>query len=161
MTESFQIVPAGLKPLWLVAPVAVLLLLAIAILGRAAVAANQARFELSAAGLRLRGDIYGRFIPARELRTEAAEQIDLRERPEFAPRSRTGGSSLPGYRAGWFRLRNGERALLYLTDPTRVVRIPTRSGYVVQLSVAEPERFLRALHDVRPPTANDDTRIRQ
>ena len=35
---------------------------------------------------------------------------------QLRPGLRTMGTGLPGYRAGWFRLRNGEKALLYLTE---------------------------------------------
>ena len=55
------------------------------------------------------------------------------------------GTGLPGYQSGWFRLRNGERALLYLTDRTRAVYVPTTAGFSVLLSPAEPDRFIAAL----------------
>jgi hypothetical protein len=56
------------------------------------------------------------------------------------------GTGLPGYQAGWFRLRNGDRALLYLTDRSKAVYVPTTEGYGVLLSPAEPEQFLAALN---------------
>ena len=74
--------------------------------------------------------------------------MDLTESREYQPRWRTFGTGLPGYRAGWFRLRNREKALLYVTDGSRVVYIPTRDNYSVLLSVAEPERFLQALSGI-------------
>ena len=55
------------------------------------------------------------------------------------------GTGLPGYLAGWFKLQNGEKALLYVTYTSSVVRIPTRNGYQVLLSVQDPHRFLEAL----------------
>jgi hypothetical protein len=58
------------------------------------------------------------------------------------------GTGLPGYRAGWFRLRNGEKALLYLTDANRAVYIPTTAGYGVLFSPVDPEAFLAALANV-------------
>jgi hypothetical protein len=61
---------------------------------------------------------------------------------------RTMGTSMPGYRAGWFRLRNGEKALLYLTDWSRVVYVPTTAGYGLLLSPSEPDQFLAAVHAV-------------
>jgi Bacterial PH domain len=62
------------------------------------------------------------------------------------------GTAMPGYLSGWFRLRDGEKALLYLTDRTRAVYVPTRSGYSVLLSVTEPERFLARLREIAPGT---------
>jgi hypothetical protein len=55
------------------------------------------------------------------------------------------GTGLPGYRAGWFRLKNGERALVYLTDDRRAVYVPTTAGYSVLVSPGEPDQFLAAL----------------
>jgi len=49
---------------------------------------------------------------------------------------------VPGYRSGWFRLANGTKALLYVTDPNKVVQVPTTAGYTVLLSVAETDQFV-------------------
>ena len=65
------------------------------------------------------------------------------------------GTALGGYSAGWFRLRSGEKALLYLTDRRRVVYIPTLDGYSLLLSQGEPRRFLDALHDATGGTAGN------
>ena len=51
---------------------------------------------------------------------------------------------MPGYNAGWFRLKNGSKALLALTDRSSVVYIPTTEDYSILLSVADPEAFLAA-----------------
>jgi len=40
---------------------------------------------------------------------------------------------------------NGEKALLYVTDPKRVVRVPTTAGYSLLLSVAETDDFVEQL----------------
>ena len=56
------------------------------------------------------------------------------------------GTSFSGYQAGWFRLRNGDSALLYLTDRQKAVYVPTIDGYGVLLSPSEPETFLSALN---------------
>jgi hypothetical protein len=84
-------------------------------------------------------------IPASQLRTAEAVRVDFAASPELRPRRRTMGTGLPGYQSGWFRLHNGERALLYLTDRTRAVHVPTTEGYSLLLSPAEPDAFLAAL----------------
>ena len=71
--------------------------------------------------------------------------MDLTAEREYRPSWRTNGVGLPGYSAGWFKLSNGQKALAFLTDRTRVVYLPTRAGYVLLLSVASPQEFLRAL----------------
>jgi hypothetical protein len=55
---------------------------------------------------------------------------------------------LPGYHAGWFWLRNGDKALLYLTDRSKAVYVQTTEGYGVMVSPSEPEKFVAALNRI-------------
>jgi hypothetical protein len=128
--------------------VALVLFVALGIPLASLLGARSARFEVSPEGLRLRGDLYGRLIPVGDLRGAAARRVDFAREPALQPRVRTLGTALPGYRAGWFRLRNGEKALLYLTDRARAVYIPTNVGYSVLLSPRDPDGFLQALRAV-------------
>jgi hypothetical protein len=106
------------------------------------------RFEISPQGLRIRGDLfYSRTIAASELMLEGARPLDLSATPEYKPKWRTNGTGLPGYKAGWFKLQNGQKALLFVGDSKRVVYIPVRSGYSLLLSVTDAEQFLAALHN--------------
>lgn len=145
MTETFPIVPGQLRLLWVVVPILLVILSASVAIGFSLTGARQARFEVSPAGLQLRGDFYGRLVPATALRLAEARPVDLRVDRALAPVARTGGTAVPGYRAGWFRLRDGERALLYVTDPSRVAYVPTRAGYSILVSVADPAAFLTSL----------------
>ncbi len=150
MVETFPIVPGQIRIVWL-AVVAVLIGgAAVGTLLYSLASARTARFEVSPAGLRLRGDFYGRLIPASALRLDSARAVDLRTDRQLAPAARTVGTALPGYRSGWFRLRDGQRALLYVTDSTRVAYIPTTRGYAVLVSVADPDAFLSALRSAVP-----------
>ena len=74
-----------------------------------------------------------------------ARRVDFSVTPELVPARRTLGTGLPRYQSGWFRLKNGEKALLYLTDRSRAVYIPTTAGYSVVISPANPDAFLEAL----------------
>lgn len=149
--ESFAIVPGPSRGLWVFfALILVILLIAAAVLLVTVRGARVSQFELSDAGLRLRGDLYGRMIPADSLRGGAARIVDLANTPELQPGWRRMGTGLPGYRAGWFRLRNGEKALVYLTETSRTVYVPTRSGYSVMLTPQQPERFLDRLRAIAP-----------
>jgi hypothetical protein len=148
---TFHIVPYGGRALWvLMAVVFAVIAIGGAMLAISARGARSSRFEVSADGLRLVGDLYGRTIPARDLRGAGIRVVDLGSERELAPASRTMGTALPGYRAGWFRLRNGEKALLYVTDTHRVVYVPTRMGYAVLLSAADPDSLVAALRAVAP-----------
>ncbi len=145
MTETFPIVPGHVRVLWLVVPLLLVVLGAVSALAWSLSGARNARFEVSPSGLRLRGDFYGRLIPAGDLRLETARAVDLQTDGTLQPVTRSLGTALPGYRSGWFRLRGGERALLYVTDPSLVAYIPTRAGYSVMVSVADPAAFLASL----------------
>lgn len=143
--QEFTIAPAGLKPLWVLIPVLVILLVVLAIVGRSILGSRTATFQVSPDGLRLRGDFFGRLIPAASLRTADARRVDLGGDSPYRPRLRTMGTGLPGYQTGWFRLANGESALLFLTDRSKAVLVPTTLGYSVLISPADPDGFLAAL----------------
>lgn len=152
MIETFPIVPGQVRMLWVIGPLLLVILIPGVLLVLTLRGSRDARFEVSAAGLRLRGDMYGRMIPAAALRVDDARAVDLNVDRSLAPSVRTGGTALPGYRAGWFRLRSGERALLYLTDQSHVAYVPTREGYSVLVSVADPPAFVAALRRSTSPT---------
>jgi len=76
---------------------------------------------------------------------DEARAVDLASERGLQPVARTLGTAVPGYRSGWFALRDGERALLYVTDTRRVAYVPTRKGYGVLVSVADPEGFVESL----------------
>ena len=144
--DTFPIAPAATRALWLVPALMVVVLVPVLILvGVSLRGSRAARFEVSPTGLRLEGDLYGRTIPAGQLRTRDARRVDFAADPALAPKLRTMGTGLPGYQAGWFRLKNGEKALLYLTDRSRAVYVPTTAGYSVLLSPADPDGFIAAI----------------
>lgn len=143
--QEFAIAPAGMKPLWVLIPVALVLALVVTILAVSLVGSRTAQFGVSAEAVRIRGDFYGRVIPIGQLRVDAARRVDLSQASELRPGVRTMGTGLPGYQSGWFRLANGERALLYLTDRQKAVYVPTTLGYSLLLSPDDPDGFLAAL----------------
>jgi hypothetical protein len=147
----FPIAPADSRYFWLLIPVIIILLGAIGLLATSLRGAHASRFEIRADGLRLEGDLYGRLLPKAQLRVDLARRVDLTREEQLRPKWRRIGTALPGYQSGWFRLRNGEKALLYLTDRTRAVYIPTTAGYSLLLSPADPDGFLAQLRSVLRP----------
>jgi Bacterial PH domain len=150
MTEVFPMVPAPARALWFLAGIGAVLAALIGVFAFIAYSSQTVRFEVSPAGLRLRGDFFGRAIPAGSIVLGEARAADFAREPALRPARRTWGTALPGYVAGWCRLRSGESALLYLTDRSRAVYVPTREGFAVLVSVNDPEAFLRALRAVAP-----------
>jgi hypothetical protein len=151
--ETFPMAPVTTRALWLFLPIGLLLVGVAVMLTLVALGPSRARYELSSDGLLLRGDIYGRRpIATADLRGGAARIVDLDRESDLRPALRTFGTALPGYRSGWFRLRNGDKALVSLSDPHRVVYVPTTQGYVLLLSPSQPDHFLEALRKVAPAT---------
>jgi hypothetical protein len=68
--QVFSIAPAGMKPLWVLFPVALILIFVVSLLALSVWGSRGARFEVTEGGLQLRGDLYGRFIPAASLRVD-------------------------------------------------------------------------------------------
>jgi len=155
MVETFEIVPATGKGPLLLWPIAVLVLLVglvVPLLLRSSLhASRNARFDLSSEGLRLHGEVLWRsWVPAAELRGHAARVVDLDTETTLALAARTAGTGLPGYAAGWHRLNDGQKALVYVTRRQGVVYVPTTSGFSVLLSVTEPERMVARLREIAP-----------
>jgi hypothetical protein len=141
----FPMIPAASKSLWFFAIIGLILVGALLMMGWVAWSMRHATFTVSNEGLRLQGDLYGRLIPLKSLKLDEAVVTNLNTDRDHQPKWRTMGTGLPGYAAGWFKLRNGTKALLYVTDRTHVARIPTTEGYTVMLSVADPTALIEAL----------------
>jgi hypothetical protein len=106
MKQVFPIIPASSGPLWFLAVLVVLLTSLLILFAWIAWSSRNLRFELSPDGLHIAGGLYGRTIAADSLMTEQAQMLDLSLDYEHQLKWRTNGVGLPGYKAGWFRLRS-------------------------------------------------------
>ena len=95
--------------------------------------------------LQLHLPIYGRSIPLASLDIDSARIANLDETRELKPRWPTNGIGMPGYAVGWFKLRNGEKALAAVTASQKVVYMKTSEGYSLLLSLEQPQQFLDQL----------------
>ncbi|MDR3637250.1 MAG: PH domain-containing protein [Isosphaeraceae bacterium] len=102
-------------------------------------------FEVSSQGVTIQGDLYGRFLPASSLQVPLARLVDLDQEPGYRPWIKINGVGLPSYHSGWFRLRNREKALIFLTRTNVAVYVPTTSGYAVLITPERPAEFLATL----------------
>jgi hypothetical protein len=87
--------------------------------------------------------------PIADLDLDAARVVDLDAEPGLQPTFRLLGTSLPGYRTGWFYLRDRSRAFLVVTDAKRVLVLPRRDAGPVLLSACKPDALLAALRRAR------------
>lgn len=145
MAEVFPIVPASAKPLWFLGAICALLLAVFGALAYTAWSARNSRVEVVAGELRVVGDFWGRSVPLTSLVLDRAEIVDVGGASPLRPRRRTLGTGMPGYASGWFRLANGEKALVYLTRRDAVVYLPTSLDFSLLLSVERPRELLAAL----------------
>lgn len=89
----------------------------------------------------------------RELQLAQARAVDLEEHTGLKPMLKTNGVSLPGYHSGWFRLRNGRRALVAIAGGTRVVHVATTRDYDLLLQPRQPRALLQRMKALAPADA--------
>lgn len=141
MERVFGIIPASSGPFIFIWVISLILIVVIGLLVYVGYSSRHINFAVNDQGLRIGPGFYGRFIPKEDINTEGVKVINLNTDSEYKPKWRTNGAGLPGYSAGWFKLQNKEKALLFVTDRSRVVYIPTNKDYSVLLSVREAEEF--------------------
>lgn len=98
--------------------------------------------------LTLDAALYGRSIPLSAIRLGDVRAVHVAEGMPLAPKLRTNGIGLPGFRLGWFRLGNGERALLAMSGAGQAVYLPTTEGYSLLVTLRRPVAFIEALRIV-------------
>lgn len=140
--QVFEMAQTGQRGVWIVLFLILTVMTIVAAL--IFIGSRPPKFEVTAEGLQIRGGLFGRTIPASQLRLDEAKIVDLSASEELRPRWRTMGIGLPGYQAGWFRLRNKEKALVFL-NRNRALYVPTTAGYSLLISPADPDALLGAM----------------
>ncbi len=114
-------------------------------LGSAAIGRSIFRRKIRIEGKALLTGIFGWRVPVSELDLDAAAVLDLNLHRELQPTLKLAGTAMPGYRSGWFRLRDKRIAYLVLTDWQHVLVLPRRDGKVFLLGPQRPDALLTAL----------------
>lgn len=109
------------------------------------------RLALDPKGLRVVTGSHRVQLALSELDLERARVLDLHERQEFTPRPTLNGAFLPGFQSGWYRLRDGSRALVARAGGSRVLWIPTARDFGLLLQPRRPQELLRALREAADP----------
>ncbi len=147
-TDVFQIVPAIDRWHWfwlILVFTVVLVVLAVGAAIYSVWAAKKTWVELGPVSMRIHSGFYSRTVALSDLLLEQARVLDLNEERQFRPSIRTNGIGMPGLQAGWFRLKNKEKALVFVSDRSRVAYLPTRKGYSLMFSLESPVVFLERL----------------
>jgi Bacterial PH domain len=143
--QVFPIIPAQSTVYLILIPILLIVFIGGGVATYAAFSSRHVKFEVSSDGITIRGDMFGRFVPKDKMVLKSARAVDLSKETNLSLKWRTGGTSYPGYKSGWFRLANDSKALVFITDPHSVVYVPTVDGSCLMMSVANPEQFLAAL----------------
>ena len=105
------------------------------------------RLLLDADGIEVATTFYKQRIAFAEMKLETARVIRLDEHPELKPLLKSNGYALPGFRSGWFRLRNWQKAFVATSDGERVLWLPTSRGFGLLLQPRDPQRLLDCLRE--------------
>ena len=106
------------------------------------------RLVLRATDVGVATGAHRQLIAYAELDLERARVLDLDEQLEFKPRLKTNGISLPGFQTGWYRLRNGNRALVARSGGKQALWVPTTRDFGLLLQPQVPPRkLLQALRE--------------
>ncbi|MBL8214550.1 MAG: hypothetical protein JNK87_27760 [Bryobacterales bacterium] len=149
MRQVFEIVPASGSAIQFFALILAIPLAMVVLFAFFWYSMRHTTFEVSADGIRIRGDVYGRTIPLDQLRLEKAKVYNMAEDAEHGLSWRTNGVGMPGYSSGWFRLKNGEKALVFLTARNRVLYVPTSEDYALVVSPKDSDALLQALREAK------------
>lgn len=75
---------------------------------------------------------------------DGAKLVNLENSKDLRPKWRLWGAAMPGLSSGLFKLYNGDKAHVYITDKSKIVYIPTQNGSIL-LSLVRPKEFLDTL----------------
>ena len=96
-------------------------------------------------GILVNTGIVARRFPLSTLRAGSIRTVSFREHVELRPVIRTWGIGMPGLACGWFRLRNGAKALCILTGRDHVTALRSDEGTWILLSLADAAPIRSAL----------------
>ena len=135
-------------PLTVVLVVGGLAVLCGAIWGVLSRAMRRQALQVSADALEVRSSFYRCRTPLADLRLDQARVVDLDEHPELKPMLKANGFSIPGFRSGWFLLRNRRRGFVAIADGRRKLWLPTRGKHDLLLEPADPAALLARLREL-------------
>ena len=128
-------------PLWLLG---LLLGIGPAILIAAAMGVRNPQAKLGKDGLSIKVSFIDKQWAISAIDRANAALVNLESRQELRPKWKLWGAAMPGLSSGLFKLYDGRKAHVYITDRSKVVYLPTQSGPVL-ISLERPREFLDTL----------------
>ena len=96
----------------------------------------------------IKSALYGRKIPLENIVIDEKKRISLDENTDYNMAVRTNGTALPQFKSGWFRLKNREKALVFVTDKNNVALIPTKD-YLLLFSMDNIDEFINRIKELK------------
>ena len=85
-------------------------------------------------------------VPLANLRANGLHLVNFSTHPELRPVVKLWGTGLPGFAGGWFKLRNGDKAVCLLLDRHGIAYLRSdKDELTLLLSLAEPEKLREML----------------
>ncbi|MEO6968392.1 MAG: hypothetical protein ABI132_08095 [Rhodanobacteraceae bacterium] len=144
----FAITLSHRTPMWLagsalLAPLVFLQVLYLIIAARI----RHAGVALNAQAIGIDSGFGSRLVALQRLAPRGVREIDLTRHPQLRPLLRTWGLGLPGFQGGWYRLRDGRKALCLITDRNHVTLLEDDAGLVYLVSLADATPLRRVLQN--------------
>jgi uncharacterized protein YneF (UPF0154 family) len=98
--------------------------------------------------IRINSFIYGRKISIEDVLVNEVQTINLKQNDEYNISVRTNGIGLPNFSSGWMKLKNGKKALVYLTNRENVLLIPTKN-FEVLFSMERTNEFIDKIKEIK------------
>lgn len=130
-----------LLPMAIVIP---LLLVIIGVLFGLILGLKNSKLIVTDTSLIIKSPVYGKTIPLTDIDRAGIRFMNIDNNDEYQLTMRWNGIGMPGYKSGWFKLKNGQKALVFITDTSRVLMIPTRD-YPILFSSADGEEIMELL----------------
>jgi hypothetical protein len=96
----------------------------------------------------IKSAFYGRKIPLENIMIDGIKAISLDEDTDYDLAMRTNGTALSQYKSGWFRLKNHEKALVFITDKNSVALIPTKD-FLLLFSMDNIDEFINKIKTLK------------
>ena len=96
----------------------------------------------------IKSAFYGRKIPLENIMIDGIKAISLDEDTDYDLAMRTNGTALSQFKSGWFRLKDREKALVFITDKDSVALIPTKD-YALLFSMDNIDEFINKIKTLK------------
>lgn len=146
-------VPADTMSVWTFFIIMAFLIAIVGVFGWFLYWSKHTRFQIQDSQLVIEGGLYSRTIALSAIDEASMGLLDYEQAPALKPRMRVKGIGLSGYKSGWYKLMNDEKALLHISDESSMLAFKVtgeEQPYWVFMSIAEPEDFVLVLrHAIR------------